>query len=310
MSDDSKNSMNQDPRIERYLTSLERVLRPFPVSDRAEIVTEIKSHILSALERDPQASLDSVLAALGEPETVANRYLIERGLQPTKPPISPVVKWVVIGFVATFAMILLFAGILITHFSPLLTVDDHADRVGLLGGLIQVDGKNNRVRIGGYDIDGKTEKFDGTTPLTAEQAVSVKFGNGKFSLEGAVDGKLAWDCEGAGLAGKHAEPVIDKATVTLDFSTLKGVRCEFRVPTDAHLSIQGGNGKLTIEEPHYDLNVELVNGKVDLQPDEDEAYRYSLSVTNGHMDDFKSSDKPRAHAITVHIANGKISRTE
>src|SRR6187549_1830430 len=102
--------MTGDPRLESYLTSLERVLRPFPVSDRAEIITEIKSHVLSALERDPQARLDSVLSALGEPETVANRYLLERGLKPTKTSISPIVKWLIIGFLGTFAMILFFIG--------------------------------------------------------------------------------------------------------------------------------------------------------------------------------------------------------
>jgi uncharacterized membrane protein len=78
--------MSTDPRLEGYLAKLETVLGPFSASDRAEIIMEIKSHVLAALDRDPNASMDSILAALGEPETVANRYLMERGMKPTKPP--------------------------------------------------------------------------------------------------------------------------------------------------------------------------------------------------------------------------------
>ena len=104
-----------DPRLENYLTALDSALKPLSISDRADIVTEIKSHVMSALEREPERALDAILAALGEPETVANRYLIERGQKPSKPSISPAVKWIVIGFLGTFALILLFVGSLVCY---------------------------------------------------------------------------------------------------------------------------------------------------------------------------------------------------
>ena len=115
--------MKKDPRLESYLERLDAVLKPLSVSDRAEIVTEIRSHVLSALERGTGGGLDEVLSALGEPETVANRYRMERGLNPTRPPISPVFKWLVIGFMGTVAMCMLFAGVILWKFTPLIYVD-------------------------------------------------------------------------------------------------------------------------------------------------------------------------------------------
>lgn len=77
--------MTNDSRLDDYLTKLERLLMLFSVSDRAEIILEIKSHVHSALARDPNTQMDSILSALGEPEFVANRYLMERGMKPAKP---------------------------------------------------------------------------------------------------------------------------------------------------------------------------------------------------------------------------------
>ncbi len=303
--------MTSDPRLESYLTSLEQVLQPFPVSDRAEIVTEIKSHVLSALERDPQTRLDTVLAALGEPETVANRYLIERGLKPTKPPMSPVVKWVVIGFLGTFSMILIFAGIIFTRFMPLLHVDEVKDKVSLFGGLIEVDGEDGQVLISGAFGDGwhgEKYSFEGSVPVTRGQSISVKFGNGKLEVTNAEDSKLSWNCSSRGSPASAPKPTTDQKGVALDLSAFLGVKCELSVPENAKLAINGSNGKLEFDEPHYNLAANLANGKVAIHPDDDHFYRYELAVTNGKTDSFVSSDKADAYSVVIHLVNGKISR--
>lgn len=162
--------MIRDARLEQYLTSLERALKPFPVSDRADIITEIKSHVQSTLERNPQASLDSLLSALGAPETVANRYLLERGLTTTKPPISPVVKWLVIGFLGTLAMLLIFAGFLVTYFTPILNVDRKKDVVSVMDGIVEINGKSKTIKINGKEFtDSITIQTDGSSLSTGSQ---------------------------------------------------------------------------------------------------------------------------------------------
>src|SRR5215217_1399531 len=100
--------MSDEQKLEQYLSRMESVLKTFPTSDRAEVILEIKSHVYSALESDPNQTMVGILNALGEPEVVANRYLMERGLKPTRPPISPIVKWLVFGFLGTLGLMLIF----------------------------------------------------------------------------------------------------------------------------------------------------------------------------------------------------------
>jgi hypothetical protein len=300
--------MTTDSRLEAYLTALENVLRPFPVSDRAEIVTEIKSHVLSALERDPQASLDSVLTALGEPETVANRYLMERGLQPTKPPISPMVKWIVIGGLGFFAMLLIFIGVMLFHFAPLLKVDGDKEHVSILGGVIDVDGKNGRVRIGGNIIeDGDQKTFSGNADTTLSTNAVIQFSKGSFEISNTDESKLSWECH---TSGDHElntpTPVLDKKNLTIDFGKLKNLNCDFSVPKNLHVDVRGENGSIRVEEPHFNLVTRLTHGKVILQPDSDESYHYALSVKEGKMDQFKSAEKAPSYTIDITVDKGSI----
>lgn len=297
--------MMNDPRLERYLTSLESALKPFPVSDRAEIITEIKSHVLSALERDPQTHLDSVLGALGEPETVANRYLLERGLKPTKPPISPIVKWLVIGFLGTFAMVLVFAGFVLSRFTSIVKVDEENDRVEVLGGLIDIDGKKNNISIRGVTNGGTP--FAGSSELQQGQAVNVKFNSGKFAVENTLDPAFLWDCK---VKGSATPPTAVDGVLSFDLSDLRSANCVLKFPKNSKVMIEGQNGKLEFEEPRFDIDAKLANGKAEFSAASDALYQFDMSVGAGHTDKFESSNDPTAHKIRVHVDNGKIQKEE
>jgi hypothetical protein len=301
--------MTTDPRLEDYLTSMETALKPFPVSDRAEILTEIKSHVQATLERDPESRLDTVLLALGEPETVANRYLMERGLKPTKPSISPVVKWLVIGFLGTVAMVLLFLGVVITRFTPLLRVDDIKDKVSLFGGTIEVDGKNERVAIrGSWDGDSGGMSV-GSLPMAKGESLAVNFVSAKIELNNASDAKLAWKCHGPG-GGKNPEPKNENGEVKFDLSAWDLSRCEFAVPENVRLTMRGTSGKVNVHQPAYTVDIEMDNGKVGFEPSAGGEYRYSFAVVNGKMDTFTSSQKPEALDIKIRLKNGKITQLD
>ena len=303
--------MSTDPRLETYLSKLERVLGPFPGSDRAEIIMEIKSHVLAAMERDPQTAMDSVLSALGEPETVANRYLMERGMKPTKPPISPIVKWLVIGFLGTVAMCLVFAGVLAFKFSPLFKVDGNTESISLLGGLIQISGDEGSIRVGNSFIrgGGQGTAFDGVWEAKGKkESFTIKFGNGQWELNNSTDPKLSWQCRGGDLK-IPPQPVAEGKGMLLDMSQITGVKCELSVPEKQDVRLEGINGRIEVNEPHYDFELDLKNGKVDLAPDAKTNYRYGLSVMNGKMASFESSSEPGSFAITVHMINGVISRS-
>ena len=63
--------MNQS--LEKYLTAVDRHLKPLPVSERAGIVKEIKSTMLEM--ESEQMSSKQILDRLGSPKDLAKAYL-------------------------------------------------------------------------------------------------------------------------------------------------------------------------------------------------------------------------------------------
>src|ERR1035437_3908034 len=103
--------MNKELRIEYYLLQLDRSLGALPVSQRAEIVTEIKSHIYASMEKDPNLGIEVILNGLGSAAQVAERYLAVKGIAPLAP--SRGHRWLkglAIVTVAIFAVIF-FSGL-------------------------------------------------------------------------------------------------------------------------------------------------------------------------------------------------------
>lgn len=299
--------MSLDPRLEHYLSSLDRSLNAIPVSDRADIVTEIKSHVLSALEREPKASLDSVLSALGEPEIVANHYLLERGLKPGKPPVSPVVKWIVIGFLGTGALMVVFFGLLLHAVGPVVKISDKDERVTLLGGLIDIDGKAGTVKIGDSFIDGggPREKFQGSAAVKTGDKLFVKFANGSVTASTGTDSQITWSCSGRqekGLPPAVAEKDNEK---TLDLSSLDHLRCSLTFPKGAAAHVEGRNGKISLEKPEFDLDAELDNGKAFVEKG-GAKYAFDFSVRNGKVS-APASDPNPDYRLHIQVGNGKIS---
>jgi hypothetical protein len=292
--------MNRDPRLERYLNSLEAALKPFPVSDRAEIITEIKSHVLDALDRDPQANLDSILAALGEPETVANRYLLERGLKPTKPPISPIVKWLVIGFLGSIALILAFTIALFTHFSPVVSVDEKENKVTLFGGAIQVDGKENGIKIDERGI----HPIEGSAGVSTGQAVSVLFDVGAFEVKPAEGSNFVWSCSGLKDRTVNAETIGE--TLTLNLRGANGVSCELNVPKGSQFKISGDGGSLDIVEPSFNVDASVENGTISFEADDNSHYKFDVRAEHGSVDSFTSNTEADAFSIKLFVKNGDI----
>jgi hypothetical protein len=294
--------MPTDPRLETYLATLERALKPLPVSDRAEIVTEIKSHALAACEREGAPPLESILAALGEPETVANRYLMERGHSPVKPPISPIVKWLVIGFLGTLALLLLFAGAVIWRLHPLLDVDGANDRVTVLGGLIHIDGKEGTGWIGTRFGD---QSYSGHFPAGAAARIALEFDQGRYALRPSPTADLGWDCRGSrSVEGFGARE--EDGRIRLDLRDLGDARCRIEVPAGASVTLRGRNGRIRLDQPTFSVDTELDNGRVAIHPEPGRAYRYDLSIGNGRVDAFASSRDERALPIRIRVQNGRI----
>jgi hypothetical protein len=295
--------MATDPKIESYLARLDKALGPVPVSDRAEIVTEIKSHVLSAKDSDPGRSIDSILESMGAPETVANKYLMEKGLKPGKAPKDSMVKWLVIGFLGTVGIATAAMMFLMLYFSPLIKVEEKEGRVEILGGLIKIHEDSGNISVGG--ISGR--KVQGERKVTDARGHELKlvFSNGKVDVENSENDVLRWSCKSA-----TGQEVVKESgnVVLLDFSGTSYVKCDLQVPRNLTVSLKGDNGKVDVSQPLFSFNADIVNGKVTFAPSEDAKYNFDIKVQNGSAESFESSSTADAFKVRVNLKNGKVGR--
>lgn len=62
-----------DVRLEKYLNKIDRHLKPLPISERIDIVREIKSSMIE-MEND-DLSVEQIIERLGKPDDLARAYL-------------------------------------------------------------------------------------------------------------------------------------------------------------------------------------------------------------------------------------------
>jgi hypothetical protein len=221
------------------------------------------------------------------------------------------VKWVVIGFLGTGAMFLVLIALVLHAVGPAVKISDKDERVTLFGGLIDIDGKKGTVKIGDSFIDGggPRENFHGHAELSKGESVAVLFGNGRISAGTASDKDLSWDCTGRfsdgaapGIADKEGKKI-------LDLSEVSGLRCTVNFPKGADARLEGKNGRLEVDKPHFDLDASLSNGRVSVLPDEAVKYAFDFHVSNGKSESRPSDANPEFH-LHVQVGNGKISIEE
>ena len=304
--------MAKDTKLEQYLSRLDKALGQIPVSDRADIITEMKSHILDAQERESQQSIDQILDSLGEPESVANRYLLERGLKPGKPSKTPILKWLTIGFLGTFAISALLIVALAWKFSPLIKVDEEAGQVIILGGLIEVNEKEGKVKVGSTHLKnngsfsfGATTEGKKTIDQKQIKQLKILFNNAKIELKTSLDNTLQWSCKYGGQ--KQAYIQEDKTLITINLSDTLGANCEIAVPAKLYTALDGANGKVELFMPVFPVDVKLSNGKIDITKDKNTKYKFDTKLTNGKIDgDLKSDENKDAYKINLQMVNGSI----
>lgn len=218
---------------------------------------------------------------------------------------SGVVKWLVIGFLGSLALILAFVIVLVLMFSPVIRIDEPRGKVLVLGGLIEVTGKKSEQEKVELSEENKlTQSLE--VDLKAQNARSVYFvfNGGDLVVKTSSDGLLKIDCSNpAPLQGK-----LEKDQFVLDLSSIENTKCSLAIPEKMIATIKGVNGKLGIEEPKFDLMVKMVNAKISFVGAEATEYKFSNSVGYGTMDQFVSSEKKEAFKVSISLVNGAITK--
>lgn len=303
--------MNKDLKIEYYLLQLDQNMQALPLGQRAEIITEIKSHILESLEKDPQREIDSVLADLGAPRLVAERYLAAKGVALSSPRKSGRwLKWLAVGTVALFAFIFLSGLATIWYFSPLIKVDEKNGRVVLFGGLIDVNENLGHVKVGSIEVN-EAIKDDGNVTSGEELAKNVKlfkipFNTAKLDILGTDGLNVKWSCKSVGTAAPKAE--MEAGILSLNLDGLNLAKCTISIPRGMSTEFRGVNGHMDVISPHDAMKISLVNGKVNIKLDPARVYDFDINVKNGLQDFFPRSASKEAVRVKVDVVNGLVKK--
>lgn len=304
--------------LENYLDRLEKSLGTISVSEKAEIIIEIKSHIMDATENDPEHSTQNAINSLGVPEQVAKKYLDERGLEAPKLnlPKAPSAKWFVLGFLGLIGMFMLFILILVFSFTPFIKVDEDKGRVQILGGLIDINERTFDAIVD--DKDKKNFKFEGSLKIGDDanelsagikeinendpKEIKMNFLNGKASFEASTTDKLEYSCK--------TDKLIDSGTKhvkNFDFSNTNAAKCKFKVPKDYSIKIKAINAKFSFDQVAANIDLKATNGKIDFKPAKGIDYNYNFKITNGKISNYNSSNNKEAYQVKMTLLNGKIN---
>lgn len=307
--------MNNDLKIEYYLSQLDRELQAFSVSQRAEIVTEIKSHIRESMDRESAKPVDQILQDLGTPRQVAERYLVAKGM-PLAPPrrSGKVFKWLAIGTVGFFAL-LFFGGIMAAiYLRPFVKFDESTGEVKVLGGLIDVNMKDEmgQVKIGELTLSDRGIEngvtVEGKEDLSGKQVkiIRIPFNTAKLEIKYNTDSLLNWECKSAG-QGTLA-PETEAGVLTLNLDKLNLAKCSIALPSKVDVQFRGVNGHMDVDYPNDNMDIELNNGKVNIRPDPGVAYDFDVKVKNGLQDFFPRSKEKNAVKVKVSVVNGLVKK--
>lgn len=299
--------MNNNHKLDRYLYSLDKALGGISISEKAEIITEIKSHILAAIE-DESTSIDSVLNSIGEPEQVASRYLLERGLKPNKAPFHPILKWLTIGFLGTLIVIVLFCITLVWKLSPVFTFSNNVGNLELLNGAIKLhfNTKNEDETTIRYTPNGKPISDYKIMDPKQISGVDIKFSNANLVFSNTVENKLIWNCKNTTKDG-DINVIENNRIVTVDIQNLSNADCSIQLPVVLKTVISGKNGSVSIDKPLNSTSIALINGIIKIEPAETVKYYFNTQVEHGISDKFISVElSDKAIPISATVENGKI----
>lgn len=315
-----------DPQIETYLERLDALLGELPTSERAEIILEIKSHILDS--QNETSTTRSVLERLGPAEEVAKKYLSEEQL-----PHSPFVtdnhgssvtthkvskadhspqknsrrgpfvwmagglKWMAYGVAGFVAFCFIVIAILVWNFTPIIKVDEKEGRVQILGGLIDVNSHTGTFKYG--DEEYPLESLDG---FGSVKKVASLEGTHDVATDGIAKLDLTLILGTAYLEPSESnelyykcnfknDPLVDfeGETLKMDFSESGPATCNFKIPKNLNLKIATDQSTFKLDELLSNINISGKLSTVQFEPSQKGSYAFNIKNENGSVEGFKES---------------------
>jgi hypothetical protein len=284
-----------------YLQQIENYLSDLAVMDRNKILQNINHEIAAKDIKELQAPL-----------TYANIKRTELGFMPYQEKKNFSVLGLFFKLTAVMTLLsFIFFGVLIWKFTPLIKIDEENNRVVLLGGVIDIDGKAGKFKIfDNYHFSNESFSNDLQANIVLDQdkdEIIVAFNAGSFVLSNSESNEFTLDC-------KLAEPVEENMIqqfedhAKINMQSISGVTCSLGVPEDKRITLEGKQGSVTVKNAEFNLYIELESGKVSITPEEEIDYNYNLNVKNGYVGEFESSENEEGYEVQINIDQGAVIR--
>ena len=289
--------------INPYLKEVEKYLVDLPILDRNKIISDLNSEILE--NRNILMQPASITADHKRIENGFDAYLVKNSS-------SSFGKVIFKTLAVMFICFLLFLTFLIWKFTPLFEIDEKNQKVTILGGLIDLDGKAGKFIIGNevhFTVSNYTNDLTGSIPTSpSARILNLDFESGKFELETSLTTEVSFECK---LSSPPTQEMIKDSndSINLNFTELEGSNCTIRIPENLKVLARGETAAFELREPLFDIDLALESGNVSISPKNSRTYFYDLTVNSGHLEEFSGSSKESAeHIIRVKLESGNISR--
>ena len=284
-----------------YLKQIENYLNDLEVMERAKLLSEINSQIIDSDTRD-----------LEDPLLIANKKRVEHGFYPYKHKEKPSFLRFFLKLSAIMTIIVMsFIGIIIWKFTPVFHVDEEKNRVIILGGLIDIDGKAGRFKVGDqYQFtEAKYEnEFQAQLNLSQEQdEIIIEFNSGAFNIKTTEDTNFQVSCK---LETQPTANILEnnKNSIEIDFTKMEGSSCDLIIPSGKKLSLEGKSSNIDLIEPTYNTYIEVDSANIQILPAPETIYKFDIEVKNGHIgqDLNKKPLDQYDYELNIELENGSV----
>lgn len=297
--------MKDAEKVEAYLLSLETALKGTTSEKRGRIVAEARGIVEESLRQGKP--LSQALEAAGSVTSICQKNGISLPRQSGWKRI--LVLFVFFGFMAMFVTVLA-GGWLVSNIWKGWNQGDWVFQMNNSEGL---EDEMDQFLLGGRILPKSEEEtvIEDKRDVVHYNISSFKviFPNGKLRFKWVEGNALEWTCKVAG-TGREGSAEAADGLLVLDMGNAFGTKCDVKIPKSVSLSVEGINGDIQIVKPTQSVDVQLTNGRVQIDDRSAVEKRFDVSAKNGRVFAFESSKASDAKVIKVTLANGMIGRFE
>jgi hypothetical protein len=302
-------------KIEKYLSELDSHLHDITATEKAEYIIKIKEQFQTQVKNHPDKNLDQIIQEFGPAINLANQFRRDHNY-----PILSIrkeksfLKFIFTFFGFSFLFFIAIMSFVIWKFTPVFQIEEKSNRIVILGGLIDINGKSGRIKMmdSYHYVDNQfTNSFDGAININKDEydELVINFRSGVIDILQSEDRRLSWDCK---LDKVPTQEFINKSKgiIEMDLENQEGISCDIEIPSQMKLSIDGKDGKISIRELDSDIFVELNNGMISFAPNPELEYVYEIDIEKGTSYKFENSKTVNAIEVKFDLDNGTITKLQ